>query len=103
LSYDKTCFIVFGTKKVRDTDVSIKINSYEVAKVRHCKYLGVIIDDELNWTKHIDNMYNKIVRFSGIIYKFSGIIYKMRDKVPLQCLKDVYFSFVYPHIMYGIE
>ena len=68
-SYDKTCFTVFVTKKVRDSDVSIKINSYEISKVKHCKYLGIIIDDELNRTKHIDNIYNKIVRFSGIIYK----------------------------------
>jgi len=79
-------------------DVSIKIISYKIANVKQCrpKYLGIIIDDELNWIKYFDNIYNKIVRFSGIIYK-------MRDKVPLQCLKDVYFSFVYPHILYGIE
>ena len=25
------------------------------------KYLGVIIDDELKWTAHVDNLYNKLI------------------------------------------
>jgi len=28
------------------------------------KYLGVIIDDELKWTAHVDNLYNKLIEYT---------------------------------------
>jgi len=37
------------------------------------------------------------------LIKFCGIFYKIRDLLPFQCLKMVYFSFVYCHILYGVE
>ena len=37
-------------------------------------------------------MYNKIVFF-----------YKLREKLPNKMLKDIYYIFVYPHLLNGIE
>jgi len=44
----------------------------------------------------IDYIYSKLVKFVGIFYKLS-------HKLPLDCLKMLYFSFVHPHILYGVE
>jgi len=30
--------------------------------VKECKYLGIIIDDELKWTPHIDSVLQKLKR-----------------------------------------
>ena len=60
------------------------------------KYLEAWIDDKLNWKIHIDYIYSKLAKFVGIFYKLS-------HKLPLDCLKVLYFSFVHPHILYGIE
>ena len=64
-------------------------------EVFNCKYLGIIIDDQLKWVPHIDNIYNKIIRFSSIFYK-------LRKNYPIKW-KDIYYTFVYPHLLNGIE
>jgi len=56
----------------------------------------VFIDEHLNWKVHIDYVYKKLL-------KFTGIFYKIRDVVPYACLKKLYFGFVNPHLLYGIE
>ena len=61
-----------------------------------CKYLGVLIDENLTWKEHIDYIYKKLV-------KFSAIFYKVRYLLPLACLKNLYFAFIYPHILFGVE
>jgi len=58
--------------------------------------LGVIIDSELKWTHHIDYVYSKIV-------KFASIFYKLRGKLPSAILKQIYYAFIHPHILFGVE
>jgi len=58
--------------------------------------LDIYIDDELNWQAHITYVYTKII-------KFTGILYKLRSKLSYEWLKAIYFAFVYPHLLYGIE
>ena len=45
---------------------SLVVNAQLVELVSNCKYLGIIIDDQLKWVPHIDNIYNKIIKFSSI-------------------------------------
>ena len=37
------------------------------------------------------------------LMKYVVIFYKIRSKLPLSILRNIYFAFVYPHILYGIE
>ena len=37
------------------------------------------------------------------IIRFAGIFYKLRDIIPRSVLKTIYFSMIYPHMLYGIE
>lgn len=37
------------------------------------------------------------------LIKFVGIFHKLAHKLPDDCLKMIYFSFVHPHLLYGIE
>jgi len=96
LSLDKTCFSVFGCRNVDTAIVHLHISNHSLKHVRSCKYLGVIIDDELSWKEHIHNLYN-------ILLKFIRIFYKIRAVVPNSMLKMLYFSFIYPRLLYGIE
>ena len=48
LNVDKTCYSVFPPNKIPVPTVTIKINDTKIKCVKECKYLGVIIDDELN-------------------------------------------------------
>jgi hypothetical protein len=95
LNTEKTCYMIF-TKNKHPISITLAINNYVIKRVNNCKYLGVIIDDCLKWEDHIDMVYKKIV-------KFIGIFYKIRNLLPPVCLRNMYYSFVHPHIIYGIE
>ena len=96
LSVDKTYFSVFGCKNVNTPIVHIHTNNHSLKCVQSCKYFGVIIDDELTWKEHTENLYN-------ILLKFIIIFYKIRAIIPNSMLKMLYFSFIYPRLLYGIE
>ena len=74
----------------------MKINNTNIKKCESVKYLGIWIDDNLTWKTHIEHVYSKIS-------KFVGIFYKLAHKLPDNCLRNLYFAFVHPHIIYGIE
>ena len=65
-------------------------------QVDHCKYLGLYIDKNTDWSAHIGYVYNKLLK-----YRYVGIFYKLQYKVPSKCLRNIYYAFVYPHILYG--
>ena len=58
--------------------------------------IAIFLDDTLTWSHYIDNVYSKLM-------KYVGIFYKIRSKLPLSILRNIYFAFVYPHILYGTE
>ena len=75
---------------------TLQLCNNDVKQVSCCKYLGVYVDDQLNWKNHIEYVHKKLL-------KFVSIFYKLRHKVNSQILQTVYFSFIYPHLLYGIE
>jgi len=94
LSSDKTCYTVFGhccSDKIKLFLSGIQIKSSECVK-----YLGLLTDNQLKWINHIDHVCNKIIRYVGIFYK-------LRNKLPVEILKQLYFAFVHSHITYAAE
>ena len=65
-------------------------------KMKYFEIIGIIIDDKLKWTHHIAYIKNKIS-------KSSGILYKARNYINKKTLKQLYYSFVYPYLIYDIE
>ena len=59
------------------------------------KYLGVYIDQHLNWEPKIQHVNNKLA-------KNIGILYKVRKYVDLNVIKQLYYTLVYPYLNYGI-
>ena len=37
------------------------------------------------------------------LQKFIGVFYRLRNKLPQKCIRTLYFAFVYPHLLHGIE
>ena len=35
--------------------------------------------------------------------KYTSIFYKLRDKLPGQMLKEIYYAFIHSHVLYGVE
>ena len=60
------------------------------------KFLGVIIDEKLNWSDHIRYIKNRIS-------KSIGIINKTRTFLDKNTLRNIYYTFIYPYLIYCIE
>ena len=74
----------------------VQIQNQNLSSVNNTKFLGVIIDKKLNWVDHITFIKNKISKSIGIINK----IRKLLDK---NTLRNLYFTFIYPYLIYCIE
>ena len=98
LNIKKTHYIIFKTKNKITPQIitSPCINNEPIQQVTQTKFLGVIIDHQMNWYKHIQFVQNKVAK--GI-----GIINKARHLICHQLLKTLYYSFVYPYLNYCIE
>ena len=61
--------MIFGTKKKKNRNFipNIKINDETLDVVDETTFLGVILDCELNWKKHINYTSKKIAKAIGII------------------------------------
>ena len=69
------------------------INNLPIPKKTSTKYLGVILDNHLSWSEHIN--YTNMKLHKGI-----GIFYKVRYFVNSQILRSLYYAFFQSHINY---
>src|SRR5260221_7161794 len=64
INYDKTCFSIFRpcvkAQTLESENIRIMIRNVQIKCVSTCKYLGIIIDDQLSWKGHIEYVYKKL-------------------------------------------
>ena len=93
LNIKKTHYMLFTTRKIGSVTLNIRIDGCKIGKVRFTKFLGVFIDDKLNWKKHISHI-------SGKISRGMGVLRKVRSVLPAHSLKTLYHSMIYPYYTY---
>jgi hypothetical protein len=55
--------MVFGKKsKKQSNDISISIEGSKLDIVKHTKFLGIILDNELSWKQHALHISNKLAK-----------------------------------------
>ena len=97
LNVKKTYYVVFHRSRIKtDAHAVITMDKVCLQRTDSFKYLGVIIDHKLNWTQHIAYVKNKISK--GI-----GIMYRARSCLTKRSLKNLYYSYIYPYLIYCIE
>ena len=72
---------------------SVKIDGIPIEKVNSTKFLGVMIDEKLSWSLHIDYI-------AGKVAKTIGVICKARKVFDRKVLRNLYFTFTYPYLIY---
>ena len=78
------------TPVVRKTSLlfALMLNSQTIIPTESAKYLGITIDDQLSFKKHIALLENKVARSVGVIAKLSYYLPSVR-------LVNLYYSLVH--------
>ena len=97
INVSKSKFIHFKTprQKIDTCLYDIKFGNQTLHNVDNIKFLGVIIDEKLSWTKHIRLLVNK-VRCSV------SQLYEMRRTLPKNLKNSVYNAIVNSQLSYAI-
>ena len=89
LNISKTNYMQFG-KRMLSRDVVIQIRTVNIERVRFVKFLGVYVDDLLNWNYHIIYVKSKLSKSVGITYRCSH-------------MHIIYWSLFLPYLTYCVE
>ena len=97
----KTEFMLIGTSQhlnqldqnPESTPYAIVIYQKEVKCFKLVKYLGMIVDDKLTWSQHVDYISSKITRNIGILKHIRHIIPKESQLLLYHTLIEPYFKY----------
>ena len=97
ININKTKFMIFKSRR-RKVEIfgQLSINESVLESVNSISFLGICIDENLTWKKHINNV-------CTVLSKKIGILYRIRHFVSKQILLMLYNAFILPHITYGLE
>ena len=99
LNVAKTQSMLIATKPKHRTlnnaaeKLHLKIRGSELDVVNKTKYLGVHVDNSLDWKEHIKTVSTKVSRAIGFLKHAKNIL-------PIASLKTLYSSIVEPHFRY---
>ena len=86
------------TKKIPNELNYIEIEDIElkIARSNSVKYIGLILDEKLSFNEHVSALIKSVTRFFGI---FKNV----KENISFKLARQLYFSFIYSRLNYGIE
>ena len=95
LNVKKTNFILFCSpqKIYKRNDVNTILNGNRVEQISHIQFLGIFIDEYLNWEEHIKQI-------SAKVSKSIGVLWKLKPFLTCKLLLQVYNSLILPYFSY---
>ena len=97
LNAKKTKMMVFHHKqKVFDhNSLKLYINTKKIECVKEFNFLGIMLDENLNWKSHINKVSSKI---AGV----AGTLSRLKRFLPMNILKTIYNALIQPHLNLGV-
>ena len=92
LNMEKTNYILFRNRPP-DFDLNIRINNIKLPRVQSTKFLGIVIDEKINWKSHILAVKGKLSKTLSILYKASKLI-------NYEGMLTSYYSLFMPYLCY---
>ena len=111
INYKKCHYIHFEPSKARNTSTcsrtiycdhtaknkyKIQINGTTFKQVTQIKFLGVILDENLSWIPHIDNLVKKLKSCIGALNR-------IKTSIPKKLYSTIYHSLFESHLSYCIS
>ena len=91
LNVSKTYFTIF-TNNTIPQNISIDLNGQKIGHSPNPTFLGVTLDPKLTFNKHLHYIISKISRSIGILWRVNYL--------PVETLKKLYYTLVYPYFLY---
>ena len=92
---EKAELVIFKhQRKNLDTEIKIKLNKKRLYPSSSIRYLGIKIDQNLNWKDHINDIAVKLNRANVLLFK-------IKNFVNIIILKTIYFPIFDSHINYA--
>ena len=95
INYEKSKIVVFSFRKNIHIG-SVQIGNDLIDQVSSTKFLGLVIDEHLNFRNHVNSLCSRLSRNVGILFK-------LKEYFPSQILKMLYNSLILPYLTYCIE
>ena len=93
INYKKTKFMIIN-KRNNHAPFRLYINDNRIEQVKCFKYLGIRIDDKLEWKEQIKYI-------EGKISSACGAICRLRQTIDTRFLRTFYFAHAYFHLQYS--
>ena len=94
LNVAKTEVIIFRKKKKQlDFDLNLKICWKKLQASSYVKYLGIYLDQYLDWSPHVNHLSHKLV-------KANAMLCKLRHYVNEATIKSIYYAIFHSHLSY---
>ena len=94
LNYGKTNYILFSRIRSVQTDLNLIVKNNIINRVKTCRYLGFIIDENISWNEHAKLIGNKLSRSLGVIRRLK---FRFPKKNPEN---DLSFYFSSPFVLW---
>ena len=85
----------YSIEKLTKKNFTISFDGKTLAQVDSVRYLGVILDNKLDWNKHISYL-------TGKLSSSAGILSKLKHFIPLKSLVMVCYSIVQSYLQYAV-
>lgn len=96
LNIAKTNYIFFQNRSLQHNIPPVTMEGNTLDKVNFTKFLGVYIDENMNWNQQISFVSNKLSRMCGILFR-------VRNNLTPESLVSIYYTLCYPHLTYCVS
>ena len=93
LNIYKSVYMIFSKKEQKDIDINL--GGTKLPKVTTTKFLGMWIDQNLNWNEHLSKLKTKIKRNLTILQICNKYLNTDTKKM-------MYYAQIYSHLSYGL-
>ena len=96
INVEKSYSMIVTNRILPDHPLTVVLNENPLIMQESVLFLGMHLDNKLKFGVHINSVCKKVS-------KSIGILYKLKYLLPLPCLKMLYYSFVYPYLLYCVN
>ena len=93
LNLKKTKYMIFSLARNLELLSTLTIANLPIERLTKSTFLGVIVDENLTWSRHIKTIQTEMTRYIGLMYK-------LKSQLSLKVRIQIFHSFVQSHINY---